>query len=119
MTFRHPLRNEWDARRPAFAAMAEQPGRGGAIARAMLGLIPPFLDLIEAERDRATAPGDLFDACAAVAGAMIENAIDSRGGALGTTPRDALYRMLGAIERAVLPQITARKRSTIITPGGV
>lgn len=118
--FRHPLRNEWDRHHAAFAAMTMKPGRDGVMARAMLELIPPFLDVIERERDNATPAHDMFDAVAAVAGMMVENAIETQmlatPGAIGA--RAALHRMLAKIEAVVLPKVAGGKVAGLILPNG-
>lgn len=116
MTFRHPMRNQWDANKQAFEITALEGGRGGAIARVMLKLVPAYLDVLEAERDLATPAPALFNAVAAVAGLMIENAIEHHAAMM--SPRAALHSMLSMIERGVLQNVVERTRAArIILPG--
>jgi hypothetical protein len=117
--FRHPLRNEWDQHHAAFAAAAMQQNADGAMARAMLAIVPPFLDLIEQERDNRTAPNDLFQAMAAVSGVLIENAIEAQAHAAVMPPRVALERMLTTIHRVVAPKVARLRSSSLILPGDV
>lgn len=117
--FRHPLRNEWDQHKAAFAAAAVQQNSEGAMARAMLSIMPPFLDLIEQERDARTAPNDMFQAMAAVAGVLIENVIEVQAHAATMPPRVALERMLTTIHRVVAPKVARMSRSSLIMPGDV
>ncbi|KIZ39053.1 MULTISPECIES: hypothetical protein [Rhodopseudomonas] len=117
MTFRHPLRNEWDQHRAAFAAMAPQGNADGAMARCMLALVPPFLDVLEVERDNRTDPAAMFQAVAAVSGLLIENVIETQNAQM--PPRAALERMLTTIHRVVAPKVTRARRSPLILPGDV
>lgn len=114
MTFRHPLRNEWDKVAPQFERMAKSPGRDGVMARLMLDITPAFIAALERERDRRTHPVSLFDAVAAASGMMIENVIEQHP----TLPaRAALQRMQQMIQRTVEPRIVTR-RPAIIRPEG-
>jgi hypothetical protein len=114
MTFRHPLRNEWDAVEEKFRRMAKSPGRDGTMARVMMDIMPGFLASLERERDLRTSPLAMFDAIAAASGMMIENAIEHHPTEL---PRCALQRMLALIERTVAPKVET-KRPSIILPEG-
>lgn len=114
MTFRHPLRNEWDAVAEQFARLSVQRNRGGAMARVMMDIMPAFLASLERERDNATSPDIMFDGIASACGMMIENVIEHHPVA---PPREALQRMLTNIQRIVLPKVEA-KRSKIIMPEG-
>lgn len=112
MTFRHPLRNDWDKVAPKFEQMAKSRDRGGAIARVMLDIMPAFLTTLERERDLSTSPAALFDAIASSCGMMIENAVENTD-----YPRAALQRMLTMIENIVAPRVT-KPKSAIILPEG-
>lgn len=116
MAFRCPLRNEWDAATPQFEAMAKSAGRDGVMARLMCDVMPVLCTAVERERDRYTAPRDFFDAVAAVAGALIEEAIE--GQTIGqATGREAHFdRMLQLINRVVRPRMAAAKASRLIVP---
>lgn len=114
MTFRHPLRNEWDRVSAQFERMATSPGRDGAMARLMLDITPAFIGALERERDKRTHPAALFDAVAAACGMMIENVIEHQP---GQPPRAALQRMQQLIQRTVEPRVES-KRSAIIRPEG-
>lgn len=120
MTFRHPLRNEWDAVAADFARLAAQTDAPGVMARAMTDAMPGFLATLERERDNATPPAWLYDAVAAVCGMMIENAIEAmqhHGG--GPPPRAALHHMLARIEGVVAPRVAgAAKLAGLILPPG-
>jgi hypothetical protein len=50
-TFRHPLRNDWDNFRPTLMPLLKAPTADGAMARAMMKLMPAYLDYIEEVRD--------------------------------------------------------------------
>lgn len=118
MTFRSPLRNEWDRLRPQFeAAAGDFSGHAGVVARAMLASVPPLLDAIERERDALTDPRDLVSAAAAVAGLWAENAIQQafttahmRGLAL-----DHVLRQVNAVVR---PRLAAGRAGGLILPEG-
>lgn len=112
MTFRHPLRNEWDAVSAKFAEMAKKPGREGAMARVMIDIMPGFLTALERERDKRTDPMAMFDAIAAAAGMMIENVIEHHP---ALPPRVGLQRIFTVIERNALPKLLA-KQSKLILP---
>ncbi|MGY3392962.1 hypothetical protein ACVWW6_005553 [Bradyrhizobium sp. USDA 3311] len=114
--FRCPARNEWDRVVATFRQSAQKPGREGAISRLMLDMMPPMLDAIERERDNKTPPGEFFDAVAAVAGALIEEAIEQR--TVGQTVGRERYldQMLHVINRIVRPRIVAQKQSRLIVP---
>ena len=117
MTFRCPLRNEWDRLTPQFKLAAAGAGRSAVVARALLAAAPALLDLIEAERDAGTDPGDLVSAAAAVAGLWAENAIQQaftsahmRGLAL-----DHVLRQVNAV---VGPRLAAGGAGSLILPEG-
>lgn len=114
MTFRHPLRNEWDSHKAAFTALALQNNHESAMARAMLAIVPAFLDFIEHERDAETPPSAMFGAVSAVAGMLIENVIESRQSAMPA--RAALELMLQTIHQVVAPRVTNRKGAGLIMP---
>lgn len=114
--FRCPFRNDWDKVRPQFEAMAKSAGRDGVMARLMLDFMPHLCEAIERERDRLTASPDFFDAAAAVAGALIEEAIEQRtiGQMIG---REAHFdQMLSTINRIVRPRLKANAAARILTP---
>lgn len=122
MTFRHPLRNEWDRLKPQFEALKDKRTVEGETARAMLAMIPPFLDVIESQRDNATPPGDRLSAHFAVIGMLLENAIETayRG------PRDrrqALDNLLARLRTTIAPRLSRNMTSAgggngLILPGG-
>lgn len=114
MTFRHPLRNEWDRVSAHFERMAKSPGRDGVMARLMLDVTPVFIAALERERDKRTHPLALFDAIAAASGMMIENVIEHHP---RLPPRAALQRMQQMIQTIVEPRVVS-KRSAIIRPEG-
>ncbi|WP_398473088.1 hypothetical protein [Tardiphaga sp.] len=114
MTFRHPLRNEWDAVADQFTAMARKHGREGVMARVMIDIMPGFLTALERERDKGTSPQQMFDAIAAAAGMMIENVIEHHP---TSPPRQALQRMFSLIERNALPKLQAKKPAIILPEG--
>jgi hypothetical protein len=116
MTFRCPLRNEWSKVEAQFAAMGASPGRDGVMARLMCDMMPVLIDAVERERDRRTSPNDFFDAVAAAAGAMIEEAIEGQT-ILQLTGRDQHFdRMLALINRVVRPRMQVAKKSRLIVP---
>jgi hypothetical protein len=113
---RHPLRNEWQEHEAAFVREANASNAQGAIARLMLAIVPAFLDFLEAERDGATPPMYLFDAVAAAAGMMIENAIENRN--VMVAPHAALQHMLSRIYNVVSPRVAGKSKTPrIILPG--
>lgn len=121
MTFRHPLRNEWDRLKPQFEAALQSPGTEGEIARAMMKLVPPLLDLIEEQRDRRTASSDKLTAHFAVIGMLLENAIETAY----RDPRDrrtALDNLLGRLRTVIAPRLSRNATSAgggngLIIPG--
>lgn len=117
MTFRSPLRNEWDRVVPQFQAMAKAPGRDGVMARMMLAVMPGFIDTFEKERDRNTAPRDFFEAVAATSGMMIEEAIEKQKHHI--PPSHALQGMLQLIHDVVRPRVLTQKQSRLIIPGDI
>jgi hypothetical protein len=114
MTFRCPLRNEWAAHEAQFRIMAKSTGRDGAMARLMIDIMPGLITAVERERDLQTSPNDFFDAVAAAAGAMIEEAIEQRHLLHSEGPSQALDRMLRLIHRVVSPRVAAPKKSRLI-----
>lgn len=117
MTFRSQLRNEWERIEPQFRQSAKVAGREGVMARLMLDMMPTLCTAVERERDKHTRPHELFDAVAAVAGAMIEEAIEQHtpAGHLGGRLQH-LDRMFGLIDRVVRPRLAAPKKSRLILP---
>jgi hypothetical protein len=113
--FRSPLRNEWSGVEQQFAAMGKSNGRDGAMARLMCDIMPAMIEAVERERDLKTAPADFFDAVAAAAGAMIEEAIETRSVLAIEGPTQSLDRMLRLIHRVVSPRVAAPKKSRLIT----
>lgn len=120
MTFRHPLRNEWDRMKPRFDVSLQAPGAEGEIARAMNMLVPPFLDLIEDQRDRATSPDDRLTSLFAVIGMLLENAIE----VAYARPRErrvALEHMLDRLSSTIGPRLARSSNSAgsggLIIPG--
>jgi hypothetical protein len=122
MTFRHPLRNDWDRLKPRFeAAAAQEIGQEAVTARAMLDIMPAFLAIIERERDKATPAEQKFGAFFAVVGMLTENAIESAY----RTPRarrEALSALLGRLERVVgarlsRPATISGAGTSLILPG--
>lgn len=114
--FRCPARNEWDRVAPQFEAMARSAGRDGVMARMMLEFMPVLCDVVERERDRLTASPDFFDGIAAVAGAMIEEAIEQRtiGNPYG---RPAMFdQALQLINRVVRPRLAGAASRRLIVP---
>jgi hypothetical protein len=117
MTFRAPIRNEWERVEAQFRQSARTPGREGVIARLMLDMMPKLCDAVERERDKGTAPADLFDAVAAVAGALIEEAIEQHTPAVQLGGQvQHLDRMFALINRVVRPRLAAPKPSRLIVP---
>jgi hypothetical protein len=115
MGFRSPLRNEWDGVKAQFEAMGKSPGRDGVMARLMCDMMPALIIAVERERDNKTAPGDFYDAVAGACGAMIEEAIETRGILHLEGPAQSLDRMLRLIHRVVAPRVAAPKKSRLIT----
>ena len=117
MTFRSQLRNEWERIEPQFRQSARVQGREGTIARLMLDMMPALCSAVERERDKATPAGELFDAVAAVAGAMFEEAIEQNTPAVQLGGRaQHLDRMFALIDRVVRPRLAAPKQSRLIVP---
>lgn len=114
--FRCPMRNEWDRVEHTFRAAAAKPDREGAIARLMLDFMPVLADAIERERDNETRADVFFDAVAAVAGAMIEEAIEQKTVLQISGREQHLDRMLQLINRVVRPRMAAPKQSRLIVP---
>lgn len=115
--FRCPFRNDWDRVEPQFRQSAKTPGREGAISRLMLDVMPKLCDAIERERDLHTPNSDFFDAIAAVAGALIEEAIEQRTPAAQMAGRTQyLDQMFSLINRVVRPRLAAPKHSRLIVP---
>jgi hypothetical protein len=116
MTFRCPLRNEWDRVADTFRQSAKAPGREGAISRLMLDFMPVMCAAVERERDKETPPHEFFDAVAAVAGALIEEAIEQKTVLQISGREQHLDRMLQLINRVVRPRMAAPKQSRLIVP---
>ncbi|MBP1296640.1 hypothetical protein [Bradyrhizobium elkanii] len=115
--FRCPFRNEWERVEPTFRQSAKAPGREGVISRLMLDVMPKLCDAIERERDMSTPNGEFFDAVAAVAGALIEEAIEQRVPAAQMGGRTQhLDQMFSLINRVVRPRLAAPKQSRLILP---
>lgn len=113
---RHPLRNEWDKHKVAFARLARSHEASAAMARLMIELVPPFIDWLEAERDNGTRGVHLLGAIASAAGCLIENGVEHR--MVNVDPRSALRQVLVMIEQTVLPRVVGgRKQPRIILPG--
>lgn len=117
MTFRSQLRNEWERVEPQFRQSAKVAGREGVIARLMLDMMPVLCTAVERERDKTTPPHELFDAVAAVCGAMIEEAIEQNTPAVHLGGRvQHLDNMFVLINRVVRPRLAAPKQSRLILP---
>lgn len=120
MTFRHPLRNEWEKHQPTFAIAATGAGEEAAIAQAMLKMMPPFLDVIEQQRDVAMSPERKTTAMFAVIGMLLENTIE----AAWRTPNArvaALNGLLSRLNRTIQPRLAKAPAQTggggLILPG--
>jgi hypothetical protein len=105
MTFRHPLRNDWDRLKAQFEQAALGAGQEAATAQAMLKMMPAFLDTIEQQRDVAMAPEARVTAMFAVIGMLMENAIETAF----KTPnarRAALAGMLSRLQATLTPRLS-------------
>lgn len=115
MTFRHPLRNDWDRLKAQFEQTALGASQAAYTARAMLKLVPPLLDVIEAQRDANLSGEQKLSALFAVIGMLVENTIE----ASYRTRRNrnqALTAMLSRIDTIVRPRLLASASNT--TTGG-
>jgi hypothetical protein len=104
-TFRHPLRNDWDRLKPQFEQTALGQGAQAEMARAMLLMVPPFLDVIEAQRDRATHPEARITAMFSVIGMLIENTIETAY-KMPQVRRAALDAMLRRLDTTLRPRLS-------------
>lgn len=103
MTFRHPLRNQWDAQKDEIERLAKQPNLAGAAARMMHHLMPGFLDAIEQHRDRNDNPKLLMQALAGACANMIVQTVNTY--ASDASQRDALALILETIEQSAKPRL--------------
>ena len=119
-TFRHPLRNDWDNLKDRFAQAALGADQEAMTARAMLAMMPPFLDVIEAQRDQALTPDQKATAMFAVIGMLLENTIE----AAWRTPNGRVQAcdvLLARLARTVKPRLAKApaisKSNGLILPG--
>jgi hypothetical protein len=120
-TFRHPLRNDWDRLKPRFEQGALGAGAQAETCRAMLTMVPPLLDVIEAQRDRATPPEQRLAALFAVIAMLLENAIETAYKSPASRRR-ALDAMLSRFDKTLRPRLskpsmTAAGGGGLILPG--
>lgn len=121
MTFRHPLRNDWDDKKAQFEAAALGDGEEAAIAKAMLKMMPPFLDVIEAQRDAAMPADRKMTAMFAVIGMLIENTIEAAYRQPGARVQ-GLNMLLSRLNTIIKPRLGKRAAvagggSPLILPG--
>lgn len=114
MTFRHPLRNEFDQVKDQLERDAKKPGAEGSQARAMLAIVPGFIDWLEAERDLGSAPLHRVEGMRAVVGNIARQAVKTAGTQLGSD-QTTLERFLVLIARDVGARL--KPQSKLILPG--
>lgn len=114
MTFRHPLRNDWDEFKRRLEPLQLAPTEEGAMARAMLKIMPAFLDYIEDVRDRAEKPGDVLSAITAVLSNIAAQTIKQKVPGSTAGQREALRMMVQTIEREGKQRMVTRG---IVMPG--
>jgi|GEM_PF-7040617 len=113
-TMRHPLRNEFDEFKVQLERIKNKPNHEGVQARAMLALIPPLIDVLEAERDKGTDPLLTATALRAVAGNITHQAVQTCGARLGS-PQATLERFLLLVMKDVEKRLAPQ--SKLILPG--
>jgi hypothetical protein len=120
MTFRHPLRNDWDAFKRELEPVKLAPTVEGATARAMLAIMPAYLDYIEDVRDRAENPHHVLIALTALTSNLITQTIKQKVKGDGRQQREALRVVLSEIERGAKARMSTRgpvMSGGIIIPG--
>lgn len=104
---RHPLRNDWDNFRVTILQLSTRGNADGAMARAMLALMPAFLDFLEEARDRNDKPGDTLVGITTALANIIAQTIKQKVAGSPRGQREALRVMLSEIERAARPRLAS------------
>jgi hypothetical protein len=116
MTFRSPLRNEWERYEPQMKLQAGAPGYDGAVARLMLDFMPVMVAAFERERDKATPPKIMLSALTGVLINLAEQTI--KANVSEGAQRDALAILLMRIDEDVRRRLAERgKHGSILLPG--
>lgn len=121
MTFRHPLRNDWDEFRRTLEPLKAAPTRDGAMARAMLALMPAYLAYIEDVRDRAERDSDVLLGLTAALANIVTQTVRQTVPGDPRAQREALHLIVHTIEREAKKRMTARGPTMtggLIVPGG-
>lgn len=118
MPMRHPLRNELDRLERDLKPLAVRMGYQGAMARAMLKLLPAFVDILEDERDRNTPPRDRLDGLRCAVTNLIAHSIKLN--VADRDQREALRQYLALLEKEIRPRLSfgVPRHQPIIMPEG-
>jgi len=103
MPMRHPLRNEFEKIARDLEPLKVRMGYEGAMARAMLKLMPVFVEILEDERDRQTKPGDKIDGLRCAITNMIAHSIKLN--VTDAQQREALRQYLHLLEKEIAPRL--------------
>lgn len=118
MTFRSPLRIQWERDKPKYAQQAISTGDSAVIARALLSFMPPLIDFMEGELMRSTRPGMTLEAVTAAITNMAFQAISATVDK--SDQRAALVIVHRLLERDVGSRLERGQTSgQIIMPGGL
>lgn len=118
MTYRSPLRIQWERDKRKFEAQAQGAGDHAVIARALLAVMPGLIDFMEGELPRQTRPLMVLEACTAAICNVAFQAIAATTS--GLDRREALRIMHMILESDVGGRLDSGQTSAqIILPAGV
>lgn len=118
MTFRSPLRIQWERDKPKFAQQAINAGDQAVIARALLSFMPSLIDFMEGELMRSTRPSMTLEAVTAVITNVAFQAITAT--VEKQDQNEALVILHRMLERDVGSRLDRGQTSgQILLPGGM
>jgi hypothetical protein len=118
-----PLRSQWEREKPQFEAEAKRPGARGSYARAMLTFMPELIRFLAKERGedgpaerRTKQPIDRVVLIGLLG--VIEQMLLASIREINSDQLVMLDKILARIASDLRPQLSRRKVSGLILPGG-
>jgi hypothetical protein len=117
MSFKSPLRTQWDRDKKQFEAMALGVGDRAVIARALVAFMPSLISFMEGELQRGTRPNMTLEATTAAISNMAFQAIAAT--VEMSDRRAALHILHQILERDVGGRLDRTATGQILLPGSL